>query len=237
MSLISEFVSIQNTIVPQTYAERAYVSQSGSNTVSSENPTAFSKRTIDIVGALLGLVLLSPVFVLIAIAMKLESRGPVFFIQDRWGKDLKIIKVIKFRTMHFQRCDPSGVNQTCENDPRVTKLGQFLRSSNLDEIPQLINVLKGEMSLVGPRCHPIGMRAAGMPYESLVRGYHLRHTIAPGITGLAQVNGLRGPTVDAQKATARICYDRLYLRQRSVWLDLRIIVQTLFQELHRGSGF
>lgn len=195
------------------------------------------KRLLDVALSASALVLFLPVFLAIAIAIKLESRGPALFIQERWGKDQKKIQVFKFRSMYLESCDASGVQQTIAGDARITRVGRFLRASNLDELPQLINILSGDMSFVGPRCHPVGMLAAGMRYEELVPGYHLRHAVKPGLTGLAQINGLRGPTTDAEKAITRIRYDRLYVRNASIWLDMRIIGQTLIQELRGGSGF
>jgi lipopolysaccharide/colanic/teichoic acid biosynthesis glycosyltransferase len=133
--------------------------------------------------------------------------------------------------------DATGVQQTVKNDPRVTRLGAFLRSSNLDELPQLINVLKGDMSLVGPRCHAIGMKAAGVQYEELVPHYHQRHHMRPGITGLAQMRGLRGPTDTSAKSRARIACDLYYIENYSLMLDLKIAYGTVRNELLGGSGF
>lgn len=195
------------------------------------------KRAIDFFAALFGILLLSPVLVLFIIAIKLDSKGPAFFTQDRWGKDGKLIKVYKFRSMRTDMCDEKGVKQTTENDLRITRIGGFLRKSNIDELPQLLNVLKGDMSIFGPRCHPVGMLAAGKLYEDLVQNYHLRHIVRPGITGLAQVRGLRGPTVRSSKARARIETDLHYIRNFSLWLDIKIIYLTVKNELINSSGF
>jgi polysaccharide biosynthesis protein PslA len=124
-----------------------------------------------------------------------------------------------------------------KNDPRVTRVGAFLRRSNIDELPQLLNVLKGDMSVVGPRCHAIGMRAGGMLYEELVPEYHHRHAMRPGITGLAQMRGLRGPTDRPAKARARIASDLHYVENFSLLMDIRIIIGTLISELNGGKGF
>lgn len=194
------------------------------------------KRGFDIAFSLTVLIVLLPVLLLIALAVKLDSPGPVFFKQVRWGKDQKQIRILKFRSMRTDLCDVSGVAQTVDGDPRITRLGSFLRKSSLDELPQFINVLKGDMSVVGPRCHAIGMFAAGVPYEQLVFNYHYRHEVRPGITGLAQVRGWRGPTVDPVHARARIAADLHYIENYSFWLDLQIVVATIRNEVCGGTG-
>lgn len=196
-----------------------------------------AKRAIDVLVAGLALIMLSPLFVVVALAIRWESKGPVFFRQIRWGKDCKEIKIFKFRSMYADLSDATGVQQTVKNDPRVTPLGAFLRSSNLDELPQLINVLKGDMSLIGPRCHAIGMKAAGVQYEELVPNYHERHHMRPGITGLAQMRGLRGPTDTSAKSRARIACDLYYIEHYSLMLDMKIAYGTVRNELLGGSGF
>jgi lipopolysaccharide/colanic/teichoic acid biosynthesis glycosyltransferase len=139
--------------------------------------------------------------------------------------------------MRSDLCDPSGVQQTIQNDPRITPFGAFLRKSNFDELPQLLNVLRGDMSLVGPRCHAIGMKAAGVQYEELVPAYHERHKMRPGITGLAQMRGLRGPTISRSKSKARIACDIHYVNNFSLLLDVKIAFGTLRHEMFRGTGF
>jgi lipopolysaccharide/colanic/teichoic acid biosynthesis glycosyltransferase len=161
----------------------------------------------------------------------------VFFSQIRWGKGGKLIRIYKFRSMRSDMCDVTGVAQTKENDPRVTRIGAFLRKTNLDELPQLLNILKGDMSLVGPRCHVPGMLAAGMPYEDLVGEYHLRHLVRPGLTGLAQVSGFRGPTDREEAARGRINCDLDYIRTFSILADIRILFRTLVNEIRGGTGF
>jgi lipopolysaccharide/colanic/teichoic acid biosynthesis glycosyltransferase len=195
------------------------------------------KRAVDVVVSLGALLVLSPLFLVIALAIKFTSPGPVLFRQVRWGLDERTFEVLKFRSMRLDECDTSGVAQTVENDPRLTLVGSWLRKSNIDELPQLFNVLKGEMSLVGPRCHPVGMLAGGKLYEELVRNYHQRHRMRPGITGLAQVRGLRGPTVQGSKARQRIVCDLYYIQHFSLWLDVKIIVRTMRNELFGGTGF
>jgi lipopolysaccharide/colanic/teichoic acid biosynthesis glycosyltransferase len=195
------------------------------------------KRGMDILVSGSSLLILLPLFLLIAVLIKIESRGPVLFTQLRWGMSGKKIKVYKFRSMRSDLGDPTGVQQTVPNDPRITPFGAFLRKSNFDELPQLLNVLKGDMSLVGPRCHVIGMKAAGVQYEELVPAYHDRHKMRPGITGLAQMRGLRGPTVSPSKSKARIACDIHYVNNFSLLLDIKIAFGTLRNEVFKGTGF
>jgi lipopolysaccharide/colanic/teichoic acid biosynthesis glycosyltransferase len=195
------------------------------------------KKLLDLTGSAMGLILLFPLLVAISVAIKLTSRGPVFFRQKRYGLNGTPFTVFKFRTMHINMCDSTGVQQTVENDPRVTWVGAFLRKSNFDELPQLINVLKGEMSLVGPRPHVPGMLAAGVPYEEFDPRYMDRHRVLPGITGLAQVNGFRGETREAYAARMRLEHDLAYIREQSVLLDVKIIFGTVVQEFFSGKGY
>lgn len=194
------------------------------------------KRVIDVVISSALLLGLAPVLVVTALAIKLTSAGPVFFRQRRYGLNNEQFTILKFRTMFAHDADMSGVTQTRVEDPRVTPLGRFLRRTNIDELPQLINVLQGDMSLVGPRPHVPGMRAGGMIYEALVPSYFERHRVRPGLTGLAQINELRGSTTDAKFAKARIAYDLAYVEHWSLLLDLRILWTTLKTEVLRGTG-
>jgi lipopolysaccharide/colanic/teichoic acid biosynthesis glycosyltransferase len=153
------------------------------------------------------------------------------------GVNNELFRIYKFRTMYADQGDQTGVQQTRRADRRVTALGRFLRRSSLDEVPQLLNVLKGDMSLVGPRPHVPGMLAGGMLYEKLVPDYFERHRVRPGITGLAQTNGLRGSTEDPSAAIARIERDLEYIDNWSLRLDLRLLIETVRTELlHAGSG-
>ncbi len=195
------------------------------------------KRLFDIVVSGSVLILLLPFFAAIAVMIVYENRGPVFFSQLRWGKGGKLIRIYKFRSMRTDMCDVTGVAQTKENDPRVTRIGALLRKTNLDELPQLINILKGDMSLVGPRCHVPGMLAAGKLYEDLVHDYHLRHLVRPGLTGLAQVNGFRGPTDREDAARGRVSHDLEYIRDFSFLGDIRILFRTVINEIRGGTGF
>ena len=210
--------------------------QSSAESVSLRRQLA-AKRALDIFVSASALLVLLPLFAVIALMIKCNSRGPVLFKQIRWGVNGKKINVYKFRSMQAGLGDVTGVAQTVQNDPRVTTVGAWLRKSNFDELPQLLNVLLGDMSLVGPRCHAIGMMAAGRPYEELVPHYHQRHVLRPGITGLAQIRGHRGPTVQADKARQRIASDLYYVNNYSLWLDFKIIVGTVKNEMLGGTGF
>nr|WP_181704254.1 sugar transferase [Chthonobacter albigriseus] len=194
------------------------------------------KRSLDFLLALAALIALAPLLLTIAAIIRLTSRGPVLFSQERVGLGNETFRIFKFRSMYTDRCDLSGVAQTTENDPRVTPIGRFIRRTSIDELPQLLNVLKGDMSLVGPRPHVPGMLAAGVPYDELVPNYGLRHIVRPGLTGLAQVNGYRGPTTDAYKARRRVECDLEYIRSFNVLLDIKIILRTIRSEFLSGSG-
>jgi lipopolysaccharide/colanic/teichoic acid biosynthesis glycosyltransferase len=191
---------------------------------------------LDRCGALVLLVLLAPVLLAIAGLVKLTSPGPVFFTQLREGQHGRSFRIFKFRTMHTAACDASGVEQTTVGDERITPLGSLLRRSNLDELPQLINVLRGEMSFIGPRPHPFNMLAAGRRYDEHVSYYGARLLMRPGISGWAQCNGFRGPTTDPLAATARIDHDVAYIQNFSLLVDLRAIWKTLAREVTGGTG-
>lgn len=212
-----------------------YIAESQARSVRSAELAL--KRSLDISVSATVLLILAPVLILILVLIRLESPGSPLFSQLRWGKDGKKIRIYKFRSMRSDVGDPTGVKQTVKNDPRVTRIGAFLRRTNLDEIPQLYNVLRGDMSLVGPRCHAVGMLANGVLYEELVPEYHRRHVMRPGLTGLAQMRGLRGPTDRPSKARARINADLYYVENFSFAFDLMILLGTLRSELTRGQGF
>ncbi|WP_241627780.1 undecaprenyl-phosphate glucose phosphotransferase, partial [Rosenbergiella epipactidis] len=182
------------------------------------------KRLEDILLSSIILLLISPLLILLAFLVKISSPGPIIFKQNRYGIDGKPICIWKFRTMHFSPTD-SQIKQAIKNDPRVTKIGAFLRKSSLDELPQFINVLTGSMSIVGPRPHAISHNEE---YRLLIDGYMLRHKVKPGITGLAQVNGWRGETETLDKMEKRIEFDLIYIRHWSLLLDIKIIFRTIF---------
>lgn len=201
-------------------------------------PSASStKRLFDLAAAGAALLFLAPLLIAVAIAIKMTSPGPVFFTQYRYGYRNRFFKIYKFRSMRTDAGDKRGITQTVEGDARVTSIGKLLRKTSLDEIPQLINVLKGDMSLVGPRPHVPGMLAANVLYEDLVPYYFQRHSARPGITGLAQVSGCRGSTVESSRAISRIDYDLDYIEKWSMRMDIVIIIQTVRREFLSGSGF
>ena len=208
----------------------------GSGLVAVRARHMMAKRVLDVVGAIIGLVLLAPLFIIIALAIKATSPGPVFFRQKREGLKGDMFEALKFRSMAVALGDASGIAQTIKDDPRVTPIGRFIRRTSIDELPQLINVLKGEMSLVGPRPHVPGMVAAGRPYKELVPYYGQRLEMLPGITGWAQVNGLRGETRNPNKARERIDHDLAYIQNFSIWLDLKIIALTILREFVTGRA-
>ncbi len=195
-----------------------------------------AKRALDVITSIFALIALLPLMGAIALTIRCTSAGPSLFRQNRLGLDGRIISVIKFRSIYIDGEDPRGLVQTVSGDRRVTPFGRFIRKTSLDELPQLINVLEGSMSLVGPRPHPVSMLAGGMNYEALVPYYRSRLAMKPGLTGWAQANGLRGPTDDPKAATARIEHDIAYIQNFSLWLDIRILARTLRREFISGSG-
>jgi Undecaprenyl-phosphate glucose phosphotransferase len=182
-------------------------------------------------------VMATPLMLLIAILIKLDSRGPVFFVQQRFGFNNEVIRVFKFRTMHPGRSDPSGAQRTIRDDPRVTRLGRILRRLSLDELPQLINVIRGDMSLVGPRPHAIAMKTGDRLYCEAVEQYVHRHRVKPGLTGWAQVNGLRGEVDSLEKAHARVAHDLYYIEHWSPALDLKILLKTVGLLVSRENAY
>ena len=182
-----------------------------------------AKRALDLVLAGAGLLLLTPVLIVVAIMIKLDSPGPVLFLQHRYGFNQKPFRIIKFRTMRTLD-DGAFIPQAKRDDPRVTKLGAWLRRWNIDEIPQLFNVLKGDMSLVGPRPHAL---SHNREYEQRISLYARRHNVKPGITGWAQIHGFRGETDSDDKMRSRVEFDLYYIDNWSLWLDLQILIRTV----------
>lgn len=186
-----------------------------------------TKRIFDIVFALVALGVLWPVMLAAALAIRLESKGPILFRQLRHGYNDRTIEVLKFRSMYAEDSDPGAERVVTRGDPRVTKVGRFLRRSSIDELPQLFNVLRGDLSLVGPRPHAIRAQSSQQDlFTQIVDGYSARHRLPPGITGWAQINGWRGEIDRADKLEARYAHDLYYIENWSIWLDLQILLRT-----------
>jgi len=195
------------------------------------------KRAFDIFASAALLLLFAPIMLVIALAIIATSPGPVFFRQPRAGLYDNIIHVLKFRTMYVNQTDLHARQQTRRNDPRITKIGHFLRKTSIDELPQLINVLRGEMSLVGPRPHATGMQIDGRLCHEILREYAQRHRVKPGITGWAQVCGLRGAVDDPAVLTERIERDIYYIDNWSLWFDIKILLLTLPEMIRSRNAF
>ncbi len=190
------------------------------------------KRILDVLLSLAAFFLFLPVLVVIFAAILLDSPGPAFFRQRRVGQFGKVFDIYKFRSMHVLE-DGAEVVQACQGDARITRVGKFLRITSLDELPQLLNVLIGDMSLVGPRPHAV---AHDEYYSAKIANYRLRHLVKPGITGWAQVNGARGSTPRLCDMQARIDLDLYYVEQESLWLDLKILARTPVEVARRRNA-
>jgi Undecaprenyl-phosphate glucose phosphotransferase len=194
------------------------------------------KRIEDVVIASACLLLTFPLLLVIALSIKLHSRGPVLFKQKRLGAHNLPFGLLKFRTMFVEQTDPLGQQLTRAGDPRITRVGRFLRMTSMDELPQLINVLRGEMSLVGPRPHALAANAAGVAYARAISDYPIRHRVKPGITGWAQVNGWRGETTTIEQIRKRVEHDLYYVENWSLTFDLLILGRTVFAVLSRANA-
>lgn len=226
--------TVETYIVPDLYSYSTHTTQvrmignmQAVSILSSpfDGGGAIIKRAEDLILGAIITLLISPLLIAVAIGVKLTSRGPVIFKQDRYGLSGQKIMVYKFRSMSVME-NADVVTQATKNDPRVTKFGAFLRRTSLDELPQFINVLQGRMSIVGPRPHAV---AHNEEYRRLVDNYMIRHKVKPGITGLAQVNGFRGEIDTLDKMERRVDYDIAYIQNWSLWLDLKIIFNTVFK--------
>nr|WP_244444305.1 undecaprenyl-phosphate glucose phosphotransferase [Lutibaculum baratangense] len=184
----------------------------------------------------LAILLALPVMVAVAVAIRLDSRGPVLFRQNRYGFNNELIPVFKFRSMYVDQCDATATRLVTKGDPRVTRVGRFIRKTSLDELPQLFNVMRGELSLVGPRPHALQAKAANRLYDEVVDGYFARHRVKPGITGWAQINGWRGETDTQEKIQHRVEHDLYYIENWSLMLDLYILAMTPFSLLMKREG-
>ena len=197
----------------------------------------FLKDTLDRVIALCALIVLSPVMLAVAIAVKFESKGPILFKQNRYGFNNELIGVYKFRSMYVASADAAAAKLVTKGDPRVTNVGRIIRKYSLDELPQLFNVLKGQLSLVGPRPHATQAKAAGGLYDEVVEGYFARHKVKPGITGWAQINGWRGETDTVEKIEQRVKHDLEYIDHWSLTFDLYILMKTPFALLKTENAY
>jgi Undecaprenyl-phosphate glucose phosphotransferase len=184
------------------------------------------KWLFDKVVAVSALILLSPIMIATAVAIKLESKGPVFFRQKRHGFNNQLIEIWKFRSMRVDALDANATKLVSKNDPRVTRVGSFIRKTSIDELPQLFNVLVGELSIVGPRPHALAAKANDQLYYEAVEGYFARHRVKPGMTGWAQIHGWRGETDTVDKIMQRVTHDLYYIENWSLWLDLKIVLLT-----------
>ena len=188
-----------------------------------------AKRVFDVAFSLVALALLWPVMLAAAVAVKATSSGPVIFRQKRHGFNNEEIDVYKFRSMFTEMCDPGARALVTKGDPRVTPVGRFIRKTSIDELPQLVNVLKGDLSLVGPRPHAPHAQANNRLYVEVVDGYFARHRVKPGVTGWAQINGWRGETDTEEKIRQRTSFDLYYIENWSLFLDLKILFLTPFR--------
>lgn len=193
------------------------------------------KRTFDLTIAVCALIVLAPAMLIVALAIRLDSPGPILFRQQRMGRANRLFEVLKFRSMYVDLADRNGHQSTQRGDPRITRVGRIIRATSLDELPQLLNVLGGSMSLVGPRPHALGSRAGDNLFWQIDRRYWLRHTIKPGLTGLAQVRGYRGSTDKEDDLVKRLESDMEYLAHWSLMNDITILVRTVFVMLHRNA--
>lgn len=196
-----------------------------------------SKRAFDLIFAGLLTILLAPVMIAVALAIRLESKGPILFRQKRYGFNNEVIEILKFRSMHHDKADPEARKVVTRNDPRVTAVGRFIRKTSLDELPQLFNVLRGDLSLVGPRPHALNAHTDERLWEQVVDGYFARHKVRPGVTGWAQINGWRGEVDTRQKLEKRVECDVFYIENWSILFDLYILLRTPFALLNTENAY
>jgi Undecaprenyl-phosphate glucose phosphotransferase len=198
---------------------------------------ALTKRVFDLAVGSLALVVLSPVMIATAVAIKLDSPGPVFFRQRRYGFNNEVVHVFKFRSMHHADRDEGARRAVTRGDPRVTRVGRFIRKTSIDELPQLFNVLAGTLSLVGPRPHALQSNTGNQTWDEVVDGYFARHRVKPGLTGWAQVNGWRGEIDDPEKLRQRVAHDLYYIENWSLLFDVRILLRTPFALLAAENAY
>lgn len=220
------------TIENQLFEQKATVGEASKHSVR-RNYGLLVKHIFDKLIALTALICLSPLLVLVALLIKLDSRGPIIFKQNRNGLNNQTFKVWKFRTMRVME-NGSQVQQAKKDDARITRIGNFLRKSSIDELPQLVNVLLGDMAIVGPRPHPVALNDRFRP---LIENYDQRCAMRPGLTGLAQINGHRGPTETVEQMRNRIECDIQYIQNWSLWSDAKIILATPYYGLISKNAF
>lgn len=196
-----------------------------------------AKRVFDIFFSIAGIIVTSPIMIATAIAIKLESKGPVLFRQRRHGFNNEIIEVLKFRSMYTDQCDPSARIAVTKGDPRVTRVGKFIRKTSIDELPQFFNALRGDLSLVGPRPHAITAQSHNRLYNEVVDGYFARHRVKPGVTGWAQINGWRGEIDSDDKIKTRTEYDLYYIENWSLLFDLKILFLTPLKLMNTENAY
>ena len=193
------------------------------------------KRTLDLIFVVLALPILIPAMLVVALCIKLDSKGPVFFRQPRVGLGNRVFMMYKFRSMRVAQGDVTGNQSTSRNDSRITRVGGFIRRTSIDELPQVLNVLIGDMSVVGPRPHPLQCKAEDRLFWDIDGRYWHRHAVKPGMTGLAQIRGFRGATETEADLTNRLQADLEYVSGWSIWRDLGIIIATLRVLTHRNA--
>ncbi len=198
---------------------------------------AVSKRIFDLVIGIFALIALAPVMIGAAIAIRLDSRGPVFFRQKRFGFNNEVVSVWKFRSMYTDKCDFAAKAVVTKGDPRVTRVGRFIRKTSIDELPQLFNVIMGELSLVGPRPHAVNAQTENRMWDQVVDGYFARHKVKPGVTGWAQINGWRGEIDTPEKIRARVEHDIYYIENWSLLFDLKILCLTPVRLLNTENAY
>lgn len=229
--LIPEFDSLGGTAVVRLHGYPAMQISAGILDLRQR----FQKRMLDLLLTVPTIILLTPMMVLVALAIKVDTRGPVLFHQERLGRGNRLFKLYKFRSMHVGDCDKDGSRSTGRGDARVTRVGRFIRATSIDELPQLFNVLASDMSLVGPRPHALGSLAGMELFWDVDQTYWHRHALKPGITGLAQVRGLRGATLRRDDLILRLKSDLEYFEQWSIWRDLSILLSTFKVVVHPNA--
>lgn len=229
--LIPEFDSLGGTSVVRLHGYPAMQISTGILDLRQR----FQKRLLDLLLTVPTIILLTPIMVLVALAIKIDTRGPVLFYQDRLGRGNRLFKLYKFRSMHVQHADKDGSKSAERGDKRVTRVGRFIRATSIDELPQLFNVLASDMSLVGPRPHALGSLAGMELFWDVDQTYWHRHALKPGITGLAQVRGFRGATLHRDDLILRLKSDLEYFEQWSIWRDVGILLSTFKVVVHSNA--